>query len=131
LQSGKLTSRDVDVVAHGFSYEAHLFGTDAYSLRQFKEVFSPDVQKQLLRGHFPETDWDRKFCPVPHHLAHAASAFYLSGFEEALVLISDGMGEMESMTVLLGNLLGMKVLSRVQAFHSLGTLYGVFTLYLG
>jgi len=35
---------------------------------------------------------------VPHHLAHAASAFY-PGLEESLILVSDGMGEVHSMTV--------------------------------
>ena len=68
---------------------------------------------------------------MPHHLAHAASAFYLSGFDEALILVSDGMGEVHSMTVAVGQGTEIKVLKQVPAFHSLGTLYGVFTLYLG
>ena len=64
-------------------------------------------------------------------MAHAASAFYPSGFEEALILVSDGMGEMESMTVAVGQGKDIRVLSHVPAFHSLGALYGVFSLYLG
>jgi carbamoyltransferase len=39
---------------------------------------------------------------VRHHLAHAASAYYLSGFDEALVLVADGMGETDSITVFHG-----------------------------
>jgi carbamoyltransferase len=76
-------------------------------------------------------DWDKKFIAVPHHLAHAASAFYLSGFDEALILVSDGMGEVHSMTVAVGEGAKIEILKQGSAFHSLGILYGVFTLYLG
>jgi Predicted carbamoyl transferase, NodU family len=37
--------------------------------------------------------------PVPHHLAHAASAYYFSGFDNATVLTVDGYGEFEATTV--------------------------------
>ncbi|WP_459178564.1 carbamoyltransferase N-terminal domain-containing protein [Micromonospora craniellae] len=47
-------------------------------------------------------DWAAKLAPVPHHLAHAASAYYPSGYDEALVLVADGMGETESLTVAAG-----------------------------
>src|SRR5205085_3965327 len=115
------------------SYEPHqaLFDADGFSQRQYKEVFAPAVQQKLLEKYFPEAQWGRKFFPVPHHLAHAASAFYPSGFDEALILISDGLGEVESMTVLVGKKSELTVLAKVPAFHSLGTLYGVFTHYLG
>jgi carbamoyltransferase len=76
-------------------------------------------------------DWNGKFIAVPHHLAHAASAFYLSGLGESLILVSDGMGEVHSMTVAVGQGAEIKILKQVPAFHSLGMLYGVFTLYLG
>jgi len=85
----------------------------------------------LLDEHFPGIDWRKRFVPVPHHLAHAASAFYPSGFDEALILVSDGMGERESTTVAVGSGHEIKVLKQVKAPHSLGILYGVFTLYLG
>jgi len=133
LQAGNLRHQEVDFIAHGFSYESHRasFQADDFSRRQYVEVFSPEAQKRRLDEHFPKTGWSNKFVPVPHHLAHAASAFYVSGFDESLILISDGMGEVQSMTVAVGKGADITVLAQVPAFHSLGTLYGVFTLHLG
>ncbi len=66
-----------------------------------------------------------------HHVSHAASSFYTSPFENALVLTLDGVGEYESAAVFLGegNLLG-RVLS-IDFPNSLGLFYSVFTQYLG
>jgi carbamoyltransferase len=97
----------------------------------YSEVLSPDVQRRNLEQFFPGTDWPGKLVPVEHHLAHAASAFYTSGFRDALILISDGMGEIHSMTVAVGQDADITVLRQIPALHSLGILYGVFTLYLG
>src|ERR1041385_2800957 len=99
LKTGNLQLKDIDYVAHGFSYEPHkaAFQSDDFARRQYDEVFAPEVQKRLLTQHFGNLDWNKEFVPVPHHLAHAASAFYLSGFKDALILISDGMGEVQSM----------------------------------
>ena len=38
-----------------------------------------------------------------HHLSHAASAFYPSPFEEAVILTADGVGEWATTTVAVGN----------------------------
>jgi natural product biosynthesis luciferase-like monooxygenase protein len=133
LEAGKLAAGKVDLLAHGFAYEPFksAFEGDEYSRRQYREVFSPEAQKDLVERHFGGADWGRRFVPVPHHLAHAASAFYPSGMGEALILVSDGMGEAHSMTVALGKGRDITVLAQIPAFHSLGMLYGVFTLYLG
>ncbi|MBU6399475.1 MAG: carbamoyltransferase [Verrucomicrobia bacterium] len=133
LEAGRLRPEQVDHIAHGFSYEPfkEFFNEDDYRRRQYAEVYAPDAQKALLEQHFPGTGWGAKFVPVPHHLAHAASAFYPSGFDEALILVSDGMGEIHSLTVAVGKGADIRVLQQIPALHSLGTLYGVFTLYLG
>lgn len=133
LEAAHLTMQDVDFLAHGFDYEPYrsAFQEPEHARKQYQELYSPEVQKGHLRRYFPDVDWDRKFIAVPHHLAHAASAFYLSGFEESLVLISDGMGEFHSLTVALGRGTEITILRQVAALHSLGILYGVFTLHLG
>ena len=133
LQAANLNLHDIAHIAHGFSYAPFKssFEADPYAQRQYQEVFSPEVQRSFLNEHFGEANWGDKLVPVPHHLAHAASAFYLSGFPEALILISDGMGEVHSLTVAVGNGAEIKVLKELSAFHSLGMLYGVFTLHLG
>jgi len=133
LQAGNLKPEQVDYVAHGFSYEPFkaFFDEEEYRRKQYAEVYSPEVQKGLIEQHFPSANWDGKFVPVLHHLAHAASAFFLSGFEEALIMVSDGMGEVHSMTMAVGRGSDIQVLKQIPALHSLGTFYGVFTLYLG
>ena len=133
LKAANLNLKNVDYFAHGFFYEPHkaAFQTDDFARRQYEEVFAPEVQKRFLTEQFGALDWDKKFVPVSHHVAHAASAFYPSGFEDALIFISDGMGEVQSMTVAIGQGHDIKVLTEIPAFHSLGTLYGVFTHYLG
>ena len=135
LQAGGLTPKDVDYIAHGFSYEPFrsLFENheNDFVRAQFSQVYSRDAQLRWLEESFPLGDWSKKFFPVSHHLAHAASTFYLSGFEESLILVVDGMGELDSTTVAVGSKKDIKVVKRIRALHSLGILYGVFTLYLG
>ncbi len=133
LEAGNLKINDVEFLAHGFAYEPFeaAFREPDYARKQYLELYSPETQKRHLNRFFPGVDWERKFIAVPHHLAHAASAFYLSGFDESLVLVSDGMGEVHSMTVALAQRTGIRILKQVPAFHSLGILYGVFTLHLG
>ncbi len=68
---------------------------------------------------------------IEHHLAHAASAFFVSEFEEAAILTMDGRGE--STTTLLSVGRGNKIekLKEVSVPHSLGHLYAAVTAYLG
>jgi carbamoyltransferase len=124
---------EIDLVAHGFDYRSfeHAFAEEEFHRRQYAEVFDPKVQIACLEERYPGIDWADRFVPVLHHEAHAASAFYQSGFDEALILVSDGMGEIHSMTALHGTPDGMQMLAQVPAFHSIGILYGVFTMYLG
>lgn len=133
LNEGGLKASDVDYIAHGFSYEPfkQYFDGDEYGQLQYTEVYSPDVQRRNLDEWFPNSGWGKKLIPVNHHLAHAASTFYPSGFSEALILVSDGMGEIHSMTVAVGQGKSITVLKQVPSLHSLGILYGVFTMYLG
>lgn len=68
---------------------------------------------------------------VPHHLSHAASAFYCSGFEEAAVLTVDGVGEWATTTIGHGNGTKLALLKEIHFPHSLGLLYSALTYYLG
>jgi len=62
--------------------------------------------------------------PVPHHLAHAASAYYFSGFDNATVLTVDGSGEFEATVVWrVKNGEFEKAASIPTVYGSLGTLY--------
>jgi len=68
---------------------------------------------------------------VPHHLAHAASAYLPSPFEEAAILCLDGRGEEASTTYAHGQGSELDILGEVHLPHSLGLLYEQVTTYLG
>jgi|TARA_Y100000294_G_scaffold163495_1_gene169466 carbamoyltransferase len=66
-----------------------------------------------------------------HHFSHAASAFYPSPFEEAIVLTLDGVGEWATTTVSIGKGNKLEIVKEIHFPHSLGLLYSSFTYYTG
>jgi len=86
-------------------------------LKQFKEHFSRIKPEQIM---FSE-----------HHMSHAASAFYPSPFEEAVVLTLDGVGEWATTTVAIGKGKDLEIVKEIHFPHSLGLLYSAFTYYTG
>ena len=66
-----------------------------------------------------------------HHQSHAASAFYPSPFENAVVLCLDGVGEWATTSAWLGEGASLKPLWEIDFPHSLGLLYSAFTYYTG
>jgi carbamoyltransferase len=133
LEAGDVTAQGIDYVAHGFCYEPlkSFYEQDEFLRKEFAEVYSREAQINCAKRHLPSWDWNKKLVHVAHHTAHAASAFYLSGFDECLILVSDGMGECHSATVAVGRGNEIQTIKQFPGMHSLGILYGVFTLYLG
>ncbi len=68
---------------------------------------------------------------VEHHRAHLASAFFVSGLEEAALLSVDGMGDFASLMWGIGRGARMEIRGAVTFPHSLGILYTAVTQYLG
>jgi len=66
-----------------------------------------------------------------HHFSHAASAFYPSPFEEAIVLTLDGVGEWATSTIAIGKGCELDIVREIHFPHSLGLLYSAFTYYTG
>jgi carbamoyltransferase len=66
-----------------------------------------------------------------HHLSHAASAFFPSPFEEAVVLTMDGVGEWATTSVAIGRGSSLEVHKEIHFPHSLGMLYSAMTYYTG
>jgi carbamoyltransferase len=66
-----------------------------------------------------------------HHQSHAASAFYPSPFNEAVILTMDGVGEWETASISKGEGNAIARISHINFPHSLGLLYSAFTCYLG
>ncbi len=92
-------------------------------------------QKSLLCGELksllPEFDGENRLLFPEHHQSHAASAFFPSPFEEAVVLTMDGVGEWATTTVGIGRGNDLKVIKEIHFPHSLGLLYSAFTYYTG
>lgn len=68
---------------------------------------------------------------VQHHEAHAASAFYQSGFAEAALFTADAVGEWTTTSYGRGHAEGVSLFEEVDFPHSLGILYSAVTSYLG
>ncbi|HEY7295549.1 MAG TPA: carbamoyltransferase N-terminal domain-containing protein, partial [Dehalococcoidia bacterium] len=92
-----------------------------------------DVPHHLghLRDGIAGPDELPPFQYVEHHLAHAASAYYVSGFAESAILTLDGRGELATTLHAVGRGATIEKLSEVCLPHSLGLLYEQVTSYLG
>tara|TARA_Y100001970_G_scaffold74701_1_gene94668 strand:- start:4749 stop:6590 length:1842 start_codon:yes stop_codon:yes gene_type:complete len=66
-----------------------------------------------------------------HHFSHAASAFYPSPFQEAVILTLDGVGEWATTTLAIGKANKINMLKEIHFPHSIGLLYSAFTYYTG
>jgi carbamoyltransferase len=92
-------------------------------------------QKSLLAGELkaiePNFDWDDRLRFCEHHLSHAASAFYPSPFEKAVVLTLDGVGEWTTTAAAIGDGRNLAIHKEIHFPHSLGLLYSAFTYYAG
>ncbi len=82
----------------------------------------------IIARRLKDAGLDKKIVFVEHHLAHAASAYYASGFKEALVITLDGAGDGLSGTVSIGDNGKLERLASFKASASLGLLYGAATL---
>jgi carbamoyltransferase len=68
---------------------------------------------------------------VPHHLAHAASAFFPSGFDEAAVLVVDGIAEHAATAIFDGARSTLTERETLSYPHSIGFLWEKMSQYLG
>ena len=91
--------------------------------------------RRLIRRHLSHLLSHGK--PTPpisfseHHTSHAASAFYPSPFDDAVVLTIDGVGEFATTTVSIANGRSLDRVKEIRFPHSLGLLYSTFTQYVG
>jgi len=92
-------------------------------------------QKKLLCDELAAIGSGRPVQPrllfAEHHQSHAASAFYPSPFEEAVVLTMDGVGEWATTSVGIGRGNELMMIKEIRFPHSLGMLYSAFTYYTG
>ncbi|MDC6476007.1 carbamoyltransferase [Candidatus Pelagibacter sp.] len=92
-------------------------------------------QKKMLLNELKKNDSnfnnEDKIFFSDHHLSHAASAYFPSPFDEAIVLTADGVGEWATTTVAIGKGNKLDIKKEIHFPHSLGLLYSAFTYYTG
>ena len=96
-----------------------------------EKLFLKRLLRSELRELAPDVDWERRLLFTEHHQSHAASAFFPSPFEEAVILTADGVGEWATTSVSYGRGNDLQMLKELHFPHSLGLLYSAFTYYTG
>ncbi len=139
-------AEEVDVVAHYCDFTAARVderlslmapyvrdGDGACVAQEYRDVYGAMMSGAVVAGQFERITGaaPRAFVQVPHHMAHAASAYLASGFDEAVILTVDGAGEVESSLLAVGREGSIEPVHRYALPTSLGTLYLMITVYLG
>ena len=96
-----------------------------------EKLFQKNFLFNKLKEHDQNYKSDENIFFSDHHLSHAASAFFPSPFEEALVLTADGVGEWATTTIAVGKSNNLEIKKEIHFPHSLGLLYSAFTYYSG
>ncbi len=96
-----------------------------------EKLFQKDLLSKELKRFDPGYDWANRLLFAEHHQSHAASAFFPSPFEEAVVLTMDGVGEWATTSAAIGRGNTLEVIKEIHFPHSLGLLYSAFTYYTG
>jgi carbamoyltransferase len=132
LAEAGISIDEIDEIAHGFNYAPYrdIYLRDEKSAGLYRQVFSREALLAQVRRDLPGFP-DEKVFSVGHHLAHAASAAYTSGWDECLVVVNDAMGEMESLSVYVFQDGELEKIRTLSANDSIGILYSLVTLHLG
>ncbi len=132
LDEAGLAISDVDELVHAFDYAPYrgAFATDETSRELYRTVFSREALLDLVARDLPGFP-PLRVHHVNHHVAHAASACHTSGWEECLVVVIDGMGEVHGASVDHAREGRPCRLASLSAHDSIGILYGLVTLHLG
>ena len=132
LKRAGIALKDVDEVAHAFNYApyAEIYSLDPLNVELYENVLSKEVLIRQIARYCPGIAAERVY-QVNHHLSHAASAYFTSGWQESLVVVLDAMGETQSASVFHGHGSRLDKLREMSANDSIGILYSLITLHLG
>ncbi len=140
LKEGGLNINELDAIAF---YEKPIWKFERlisqhleyfpFSLKVFLENTGSWLNQKLNINKIlkKELGYDGKVFFSPHHLSHAASTYYLSGFDKSVIVTVDGVGEWASTTIGFGEGNNIRVDKEIRFPHSLGLLYSTITAYLG
>ncbi len=138
--------KDVDLVAHYCRFEESVIEQRLGLLHPFipaelesklqesyYRIFNTMMRRDVLIDQFEKMTGmiPHNFVQVRHHNAHAASAFYPSGFSDSLIMTLDGTGELESSIVAVGSKNSITEIGSYPLPVSLGALYLIITVFLG
>lgn len=130
LQSSSISLADVAQVALGSDHDAL-----AKWLGLTEEERTQQLPFDSAAWLYPEQVFGgvkpKRQVSYPHHLAHAASAFWPSGFDRAAILVVDAMGEDCATTIAVGETNGIRILETFPIADSLGYFYEAATRYAG
>ena len=93
--------------------------------------WTPEKVDKLKELWGKEIKWAERLLFSEHHLSHAASTFFPSPFDKAVVLTMDGVGEWTTSSLAVGNGNELSVYKEIHFPHSLGLLYSAITFYTG
>ncbi len=139
LRLGELRLDEVDAVAFGWNPKLHRVAKLRHVVRYLPASLallagSLGRHRKLDRARAEVealTGYRGPFHAVNHHLAHAASTFFPSPFDEAAVLTVDGVGEWETVWMGRGRGTHLERCASQGWPHSLGAVYTAFTQFLG
>ena len=145
LEQGGIGIDDVDAIAFPWSPASYRRDLPAYLQRTWRS--RPSRAFKAMRGAKEEQRWREKNISrvleelgarraprvtwVDHHIAHAASCYYVCGWDETAILTIDGSGEFTSTMLGEGRDGHIRVIDRVSNPDSLGFFYSTVTEYLG
>ncbi|WJR80683.1 carbamoyltransferase [Bradyrhizobium sp. NP1] len=96
-----------------------------------EKLFQKSLLRRELRKFSAKFDASTQLLFCEHHLSHAASAFYPSPYQSAVVLTMDGVGEWATTSAALGDGNNLEIFQEIHFPHSLGLLYSAVTYYTG
>jgi carbamoyltransferase len=125
LRQANRTIEDVDGIALGWDYN-----------KVFNQLgVTPPSQSDLHNLYLPNDRFPTSKRPeivmYPHHQAHAASSYYLSGFDDSLVLVVDGQGESQSTSIFSARGDKIDLIEEFPVTDSLGYFYEAISEYVG
>ncbi len=115
----------------GFAPKGFVSFAKAMPLWIKEKLFQKNLLFNKLKEHDENYKSDNNIYFSDHHLSHAASAFFPSPFDEAVILTADGVGEWATTTVAIGKENKLEIKKEIHFPHSLGLLYSAFTYYTG
>jgi len=133
LSEGGITLDDVDVVAVNQDVRANLGARIGYALKRRPSpgLVLERLRNQRKRRTIGDELGSAEITYVEHHLAHLASSFWVSPYDDAVLLSVDGFGDFTSCAWGPADRNGIRIDGRVLFPHSLGLFYEALTQYLG